>query len=82
MEGFSSDNITSLSSTISSSATSALGDIKMEGFNPDNVSHITEGIKTGANLGMSNLTAISKVDTPSGSGAIRLASKISVIEAK
>ena len=54
----------------------------MDGFSSDNISHITQGIQSGVNQGQSNLAAVSKVDTPSGSGAIRLASKISVIEAK
>jgi len=55
----------------------------MEGFSADNISAETlAGISAGANQGASNLAAVSKVDTPSGSGAIRLASKISVIEAK
>ena len=82
MDGFSSDNITSMTSTIKNLTTSALGNIKMDRFDPNNIPvDITAAITAGSNQGASNLAAVATVNT-FGTGAIRLASKISVIEAK
>ena len=52
MEGFSSDDISSLESTVSSSTTTALGKIKMTGFDPNNISDaLKNSINTGLNTG-------------------------------
>ena len=55
MTGFSSDNISSLTNNIKTSAAGALQHIQMSGFDPNNIpSEITNAVNSGVNQGQSS----------------------------